>query len=310
MNITKTALALQQAEGVMERELEAVNRFAKTVLTEEQVYIFSVRLCDNEVDRDFERFPAQTLEALAPLFLGKSGIFDHNWSARNQSARIFSTQVISEPERVTQAGDPYCWLKARAYMVCTDDNRGLIAEIDGGIKKEVSVGCAVKRRVCSICGEEAGAGCGHQPGQVYDGKLCYLSLEEPADAYEFSFVAVPAQPQAGVVKAMGGKHYETLKELLADYPRFAGEMETLKAQAELGVRALKELREDVVRLAALADPQADMKVLQRMAQHLEEPELRQLQRLYGQKAAKSYPLQLPYAQKSQSLSQEDGAFLI
>ena len=40
----------------MERELEAVNRFAKTVLTEEQVYIFSVRLCDNEVDRDLERF--------------------------------------------------------------------------------------------------------------------------------------------------------------------------------------------------------------------------------------------------------------
>ena len=174
----------------------------------------------------------------------------------------------------------------------------------------MSVGCAVKRRVCSICGEEAGAGCGHQPGQVYDGKLCYLSLEEPADAYEFSFVAVPAQPQAGVVKAMGVKHYETLKELLADYPRFAGEVDKLKAQAELGVRALKELREDVVRLAALADPQAEMKVLQSMVKHLEEPELRQLQRLYGQKAAKSYPLQLPYAQKPQSLSQEDGAFLI
>ena len=227
-------------------ELDQINRFSKAELTADQVYTFSVRLCDNEVDRDFERFPAQTLEALAPLFLGKSGIFDHNWSARNQSARIFSTQVISEPERVTQAGDPYCWLKARAYMVRTDDNRGLIAEIDGGIKKEVSVGCAVKRRVCSICGEEAGAGCGHQPGQVYDGKLCYLSLEEPADAYEFSFVAVPAQPQAGVVKAMGGKHYETLKELLADYPRFAGEIETLKAQAELGVRALKELHDRVV----------------------------------------------------------------
>lgn len=310
MNITKTALALQQAEGVSPEELELINTWSKKPLTAQEVYVFSVRLCDNEVDRDFERFPAQTLEALAPLFLGKSGIFDHNWSARNQSARIFSTQVIQEPERVTQAEDPYCWLKARAYMVRTDDNRGLIAEIDGGIKKEVSVGCAVKRRVCSICGEEAGTGCGHQPGQVYDGKLCYLSLEEPADAYEFSFVAVPAQPQAGVVKAMGGKHYETLKELLADYPRFAGEVEALKDKAELGVRALKELREDVVRLAALADPQADMKVLQRMAQHLEEPELRQLQRLYGQKAAKNYPLQLPYAQKSQSLSQEDGAFLI
>lgn len=219
MNITKTALALQEAEGVSPEELALINTWSKKPLTAQEVYVFSVRLCDNEVDRDYERFPAQTLEALAPLFLGKSGIFDHNWSARSQAARIFSAQVVSEPERVTQAGDPYCWLKARAYMVRTDDNRGLIAEIDGGIKKEVSVGCAVKRRVCSICGEEAGAGCGHQPGQVYDGKLCYLSLEEPADAYEFSFVAVPAQPQAGVVKAMGVKHYETLKELLADYPR-------------------------------------------------------------------------------------------
>jgi len=87
-------------------------------------------------------------------------------------------------------------------------------------------------------------------------------------------------------------------------------VDKLKAQAELGERALKELREDVVRLAALADPQAEMKVLQNIVRHLEEPELRQLQRLYGQKAAKSYPLQLPSAQKPQSLSQEDGAFLI
>ena len=57
----------------MERELEAVNRFAKTVLTEEQVYIFSVRLCDNEVDRDLERFAAEALETLGELFVGKSG---------------------------------------------------------------------------------------------------------------------------------------------------------------------------------------------------------------------------------------------
>ena len=53
-----------------------------------------------------------------------------------------------------------------------------------------------------------------------------------------------------------------------------------------------------------------MKMLRGMAQRLEEPELRELQRLYGQKAAKNYPLQLPYSQKPQSLSQEDGAFLI
>ena len=57
----------------MERELEAVNRFAKTVLTEEQVYIFSVRLCDNDVDRDGERFAVETLEELGKLFVGCPG---------------------------------------------------------------------------------------------------------------------------------------------------------------------------------------------------------------------------------------------
>mgnify|MGYP000744954433 CR=1 FL=1 len=80
-------------------------------------------------------------------------------------------------------------------MVRTDDNRGLIAEIDGGIKKEVSVGCAVKRRVCSICGEEAGAGCGHQPGQVYDGKLCYLSLEDLPTPTNFPLWPCPPSPR-------------------------------------------------------------------------------------------------------------------
>ena len=40
----------------MQRELERINQFAKTPLTAEQVYTFTLRLCDNEVDRDLERF--------------------------------------------------------------------------------------------------------------------------------------------------------------------------------------------------------------------------------------------------------------
>ena len=58
-----------------------INRLAKTELTPEQVYTFSIRLCDNEIDRDWERFDEDALHALSGLFVGKSGIFDHNWSA-------------------------------------------------------------------------------------------------------------------------------------------------------------------------------------------------------------------------------------
>ena len=39
-------------------------------------------------------------------------------------------------------------------MVRTDANRDLIREIDGGIKKEVSISCAAASQTCSVCGSD------------------------------------------------------------------------------------------------------------------------------------------------------------
>ena len=69
---------------------------------------------------------------------------------------------------MTEAGEPYCYLKGCAYLLRTEGNRELIAAIEGGIKKEVSVGCAVERSVCSICGEEFHT-CPHEKGAEYGG---------------------------------------------------------------------------------------------------------------------------------------------
>ena len=89
---------------------------------------------------------------------------------------------------------------AEAYVLRMERNADLIADIEGGIKKEVSVGCAMGQARCSICGEPYGT-CAHRKGAVYDGETCLAVLSEPLDAYEFSFVAVPAQRAAGVTKA-------------------------------------------------------------------------------------------------------------
>ena len=191
MRVTKQA-ETGAGFAVDEQDLELINRFSRKELSAQEVYTFGVRLCDNEIDRDGERFTEQTLKELAELFVGKSGVFDHQWSAKGQTARIYRTEVVREQGQITGMGDVSCYLKGYAYMLRTERNQDLIAEIEGGIKKEVSVGCAVGRRVCSVCGGEPGE-CGHVTGEISEGKRCCVELLDATDAYEWSFVAVPAQ---------------------------------------------------------------------------------------------------------------------
>ena len=276
--------------AVSAEDLEQIGALARKSLRAEEVYVFPVRLCDNEVDRDWERFTEKTLEELAPMFVGKAGIFDHQWSARGQAARIYKTQVVREGPQLTRAGDGYCWLKGWAYMVRTEGNRDLIAEIEGGIKREVSVGCAVERAVCSVCGcDRNTADCEHEKGRMYGGQLCFISLEGASDAYEFSFVAVPAQPAAGVVKSA-----------------------RLEEEAAMGRRYLKGLREEVVRLGLLADRELDGGALRSLVDKLSLQELEELRKSWARRAEERLPLktQLDYREKKVDLAERDRACMV
>lgn len=182
----------------MDKEtLEKINKFTRRPLREEEIYAFPVTLCDNDIDRDNERFSDEALLTLSKLFVGKTGIFDHNPTGDNQTARIYDAEVVIEPGKLTKDNRIYKYLKAEAYMVRTDKNADLIAEIDAGIKKEVSVSCSASKNICSVCGcDKRITQCEHHKGQ--DG--CHVILDDITDAYEWSFVAVPAQINAGVTK--------------------------------------------------------------------------------------------------------------
>lgn len=69
-------------QTVGDDELELINRFTRRNLEKSEVYAFSVVLCDNDVDRDGERFTTDSLYELEKLFVGKTGIIDHNPSAK------------------------------------------------------------------------------------------------------------------------------------------------------------------------------------------------------------------------------------
>ena len=196
---------MEKAFEVTAAVLEEINAYAVEPLAAEDVYCFSLTLCDNDIDRDYERFSKEALEGLAELFKGKTGVFDHDPKGSRQTARIFRTRVVQPPNKKTADGQEHYSLTAKAYMVRTAANADLIKEISGGIKKEVSVSCSMAKRSCSICGLDRTKGrCSHVKGRRYPKGLCFDTLEKPTDAYEWSFVAVPAQVNAGVTKRFEG----------------------------------------------------------------------------------------------------------
>ena len=304
-----------------EEELQKINRYTRRALSADEVYVFSVVLCDNEIDRDFERFSAQALHKMAELYVGKTGIFDHSMKGCDQVARIFDCRVETPGGQTTHDQKPYACVKARAYMPRTEKNKDLILEMDSGIKKEVSVGCAVGRVTCSICGTDQKTGrCEHRKGKVYHcggrDEVCHHVLEDPTDAYEWSFVAVPAQPKAGVVKAFrnekGGKQMtcETIvkslqsgkdcsltakqAELLADY------IDTLQKAAAQGEAHRKALQAEVLRLGGMAQPEVDPELMTKMTGGLSYDELCRMKSAFEAQLDKRFPPRSQFAQQKEA----------
>ena len=147
----------------------------------EEDYTFTIKLCDNKIDKNYERFSSGCLEKMAKMFVGKSG-----YVGENQVAKITSVEVVKEKF-------PYDrWLKATATMPRTRGSEKLIEQIERGEKKEVSIGCSIKTRTCSICKDTEGK-CNHKPGEYYNGILCYVTLDDPQDVYEWAFVERPKE---------------------------------------------------------------------------------------------------------------------
>ncbi len=288
---------------VSEEELALINTYTRKELSKENVYVFSLNLCDNEVDRDFECFSLSALGELAVLFEGKTGIFDHNARSSLQTARIFKAWVETDKAKKTACGENYSVLKARAYMIRTKDNESLIEEIEGGIKKEVSVSCSVSDAVCSICGADMRKGkCEHIRGKSYSGSLCFAVLKNATDAYEWSFVAVPAQRAAGVTKSFKKEEFftentiEIIKSANSPLNLSSEQVETLKnyiASLEKQANETKlyrsELLFEIEKYAHIVMPDINRKTFAKGFENMDIGELKELSNGLKKQAGKAFP---------------------
>lgn len=230
-NIKKGAVVVKSAPAAGDMAL--INAQSLRELKAEEVFTFRVAAADTQVDRDFEHFSRACLEKLAELYVGKPFITDHQWRSSNQVARVYAA-AVEDAEGVSR-------LVLSCYMLRSEVNQPTIEAIEAGIIREASVGVAVKRAVCSICGADKSSGyCEHRPGRVYDGTLCTVELDDPSEAYEASFVAVPSQREAGVVKSYAGDREKPTE----DQEKAAARRKTLAAMIKLEkIRFVEEVPE-------------------------------------------------------------------
>lgn len=302
------SLEIIPQKNISKEELQLINSFSRRELTEDEVYIFSTVLCDNDVDRDFEYFTPDALEKMSELFVGVTGIYDHNPTAKNQVARIYCCTVEKDPIQKTAYGGEYFRLVAKAYMPRCEENNRLITLLDAGIQKEVSVGCSIGECCCSICGESMRSGnCEHIKGELYNGEICCGILSNPLDAYEWSFTAVPSQRKAGVIKNFSGFFNNTQLEgksifeksvsdngnvtvTCEDFERLKNYVEVLEKKSEQSDRYKSLLELETVKAGITARIEIESDLLEAMVKGLSIDELIRLKENFEKKTSDILPV--------------------
>jgi len=295
MNIKKSAQVIAHSCEWNENTKTLLAQYSKAPLDESNTYIFTVKLCDNEIDRDYEMFTIDCLRSLAELMNGRTGIFDHNPKAENQKSRLYACEVVTDPGKQNSLGQPYTYLRGQAYMLKNAENAALIDEIEAGIKKEASISCNADVHTCSVCGKD-NRSCGHIRGRKYDGKKCFVKLENPTDVYEWSFVAIPAQREAGVMKNYkGGTKLENIIKSIkegnlseaeasdvtvgsTDALELSALIADLREQAQLGETYKSNLRREVTRLACFSQPHFTVELMEAVCKKLSVNELETMEK--------------------------------
>ena len=111
-------------------DFEIIKEYVSSDTTIDDIFVYKLKLCDNEIDRDLEQFSTDCLYDIASLFKGKVGVYDHDWQSSKIHSRIYKAYPVTIEDKFNTQGEPYTYVEAFAYT--TKENIDLINDIKKG----------------------------------------------------------------------------------------------------------------------------------------------------------------------------------
>jgi len=173
-----------RARGDDEAVMNEVNAFALRPLAREEIEVFTLDLCHNQVDRHFSRFPDEELAKINKLVPGRPLMERHDLRGSLPRGTFFRSQLCKQRERTSVRPD--------VYVLRTRDNADFILNIEGGVYRETSIGFSFRLPECSVCGRDLRT-CDHVPGRQYGDHTCHYVMRDVLDVIEGSVVPSGSQ---------------------------------------------------------------------------------------------------------------------
>ncbi len=168
----------------VDETLDAVNHFTLRPLNRDEFVVFTLDLCHNQIDRHFSRFPEAELEKINQMVVGRPLMERHDLRGTLPRGTFFRSRLHQEDERISVRPD--------VYVLRTTENEHFIANIEGGVYRETSMGFSFETPECSVCKRDLRT-CDHVPGKTYGDVLCHFVMRNILEVIEGSVVASGSQ---------------------------------------------------------------------------------------------------------------------
>jgi len=167
-----------------DQDLDAINRHTLKPVTKDDIAVFRMDLCNDQVDRHFSRFPQKELRAINDMIVGKPLMELHDTHGRQPLGKFFQSRMNKDGGNVSVQPD--------CFILRTPANEEMIRNIEAGICCGTSIGFSFENPECSICEGDLRE-CSHYPGIDYDGERCHYVMHDVSDVYEGSVVPLGSQ---------------------------------------------------------------------------------------------------------------------